>query len=82
MANLTIRNIDETLKRKLRIQAAENGVSMEEAARRILQASLSVEKPVPNKLGDAIRERFQAIGGVDLPEPDREIVREPPDFGK
>jgi plasmid stability protein len=33
MASITIRNLDDTLKRSLRIRAAEHGRSMEEEAR-------------------------------------------------
>jgi antitoxin FitA len=33
MASLTIRNLDENVKKALRLRAAERGVSMEEAAR-------------------------------------------------
>lgn len=40
MAILTIRNLDEVVKRQLRIQAAEHGVSMEEEARLILRDAL------------------------------------------
>ena len=36
MATLTIRDLDEGVKRKLRLRAAEHGVSMEEEARRLL----------------------------------------------
>src|SRR5215207_9896615 len=37
MASLTIRNIDDALKTRLRIRAAERGHSMEAEARRILR---------------------------------------------
>ena len=37
MASITIRNLDDTLKRSLRIRAAEHGRSMEEEAREILR---------------------------------------------
>ena len=36
MASITIRNIDDELKARLRLQAARHEVSMEEEARRIL----------------------------------------------
>jgi antitoxin FitA len=45
MAALLIRRIDDKLKRKLRIRAAENGWSMEEEVRRILRAALAVPSP-------------------------------------
>ena len=37
MASLTIRNIDDELKERLRVRAAQQGHSMEEEARLILQ---------------------------------------------
>ncbi|MGV8840338.1 MAG: FitA-like ribbon-helix-helix domain-containing protein [Bauldia sp.] len=40
MASLTIRKLDDDLKTRLRIRAAEEGVSVEEEARRILARSL------------------------------------------
>ena len=45
MSQLTIRAIDDTLKRALRLRAAENGRSMEEEVRRILRAALGVPSP-------------------------------------
>jgi plasmid stability protein len=38
MATLTIRNLDETVKRRLQVRAALNGLSMEAEARAILTA--------------------------------------------
>jgi antitoxin FitA len=43
MASIIIRDIDEKLKAKLRIQAARHGRSIEDEARDILRAALSVE---------------------------------------
>jgi plasmid stability protein len=40
MASLTIRNLDENVKKALRIRAAERGVSMEEEARLALAAGV------------------------------------------
>ena len=41
MVSMTIRNIDESSKARLRIQAAKNGRSMEDEARDILRTALS-----------------------------------------
>ncbi|WP_048649225.1 FitA-like ribbon-helix-helix domain-containing protein [Nitratireductor soli] len=41
MATLTIRNVDDDVRRALRKRAAENDVSMEEEVRRILAWSVS-----------------------------------------
>jgi len=80
MAVMTIRNIDEAIKTRLRIRAALHGKSMEEEARDILRSALSTEPVRPRDLGQAIHERFAALGGVDLPEIPREPSREPPGF--
>lgn len=81
MAAITIRNIDEQLKQRLRIQAARHGRSMEEEARDILRASLSVDTSGYPSLVESIRARIEPLGGVDLNFPRHEPVREPPDFG-
>jgi antitoxin FitA len=80
MASLTIRNLDPSLKAKLRIRAAEHGHSMEQEARQILRASLSDETQPVVPLGERIRRRFAPLGGVDLDIPPRDIGRDPPDF--
>lgn len=79
MASITIRNLDDTLKRSLRIRAAEHGRSMEEEAREILRQSVGRRAP-PENLGEAIHRRFAALGGVDLDLPPREPMPEPPRF--
>lgn len=79
MASITIRNLDEELKRKLRIRAARANRSMEEEVRDILRVALTEDDPRPH-LVDAIRARVQKLGGVELPAPIREAIRQPPDF--
>jgi plasmid stability protein len=81
MASLTIRNLDEPLKARLRVQAAIHGRSMEDEARDILRTALFREPAQPSNLAAAIRKRFEPLGGVELPEMPREAMREPPDFG-
>lgn len=80
MASLTIRNLDDAMKRRLRVRAAEHGHSMEEEAREILRAALSQQQAAPKNLAEAIRARFAPLGGVDLELPEREPIREPPRF--
>lgn len=80
MASLTIRNLDPALKRRLRIRAAEAGHSMEEEVRRILRAALVAQDQAPGDLYRAIRAHVEPLGGVDLPLPDRDPMREPPTF--
>lgn len=81
MTSITVRNLDESLKRRLRVQAASHGRSMEDEARDILRTALNQEPTPPANLAAAIRSRFAPLGGVDLPEAPREPMREPPDFG-
>lgn len=78
MASITIRNLDDALKRQLRIRAAEHGRSMEEEAREILRIELNRQPAAPEKLGTAIQKRFARFGGVELELPPREPIREPP----
>lgn len=44
MASITIRNLDDAIKTRLRIQAVEHGRSMEEEAREILKQALVNQK--------------------------------------
>jgi plasmid stability protein len=80
MATLTIRNLDDPLKARLRIQAATHGHSMEEEARVILRNALGSERPRAANLVEAIRECFADSGGVELDIPPREPVRDPLTF--
>ena len=82
MASITIRSLDDGLKRRLRIRAAEHGKSMEEEAREILRAALSLEEAESPSLSRRISQRFAAVGGVDLPLDAREPVRQPPELGR
>ncbi len=80
MASITIRNLDPSLKERLRIRAAEHGHSMEAEARKILQGALaeSGKRRRERNLYERIHARFARLGGVDLDLPAREPAREPP----
>ena len=80
MASITIRNLDESLKSRLRIQAAVHGRSMEDEARDILRVVLSCGEHAPTKVGTALHVLFKPLGGLELPETQRDSMREPPDF--
>ncbi|MGX2041132.1 FitA-like ribbon-helix-helix domain-containing protein [Methylocaldum sp. MU1018] len=79
MASLTIRNLDESIKAGLRLRAAIHGHSMEEEVRQILKQAVQASS-AETGLGLRIHSRFAAIGGVDLPLPERTYIRPPPDF--
>lgn len=79
MASITIRNIDDEVKTRLRVRAAQNGRSMEEEARRILREAVR-RKQDSQDLARLIGARFGPLGGVELELPPREPGREPPIF--
>jgi len=79
MANLTIRNLDDEVKDRLRIEAARPGRSMEEEVRHILRQS--VTSPTGEQgLGSRIVGRFRGVVGCDLPSPERQEPPRSPDF--
>jgi len=82
MATLTIRQLDEKTKSKLRVRAAHHNRSMEEEAREILRAALTYSSPAGPNLGEAIQRRFAKFGGVDIELPDRGAIRQTPDFAE
>jgi plasmid stability protein len=77
MAAITIRNLDDELKARLRVRAAGHGRSMEEEVRTILRDSVASDDSQIG-LGTRIRELFASVGGVDIPQPERrEFPRHP-----
>ena len=79
MASITIRNLDDDVKTRLRVRSSANGRSMEEEARVILREAVGRE-PEPENLARFIHECFAPYGGVELELPPREPMRDPPDF--
>ena len=79
MASITIRNLDDDVKTRLRVRAASHGRSMEEEARLILREAVG-RKPSSRNLASIIRAHFGPSSGVDLELPSREPIREPPRF--
>ena len=81
MASITVRNLKESTKRKLKVQAALKGRSMEQEAREILDNALQQTPQRKAKTGAdlvrAIRARFEPLGGVELEIPPREPMRDP-----
>ena len=80
MATLTIRQLDEKTKSRLRIRAAHHGRSMEEEAREILRSTLTASSRPKWNLADAIHRRFAAFGGIELLPVKRDALRDIPDF--
>jgi plasmid stability protein len=85
MAAITIRNLDDDLKRRLRIRAAEHGRSMEEEARDILREGLwrpTTSRPKSGlDLFRDVRAAVEPYGGIELERFPDQPVQEPPDFG-
>ena len=80
MASLTIRNLDDDVRARLRVRAAEHSRSMEEEVRIILRDAVRDSTAVPQDLAAFARECFAPLGGVELEIPRRGAMREPPDF--
>ena len=70
MAAVSVRNLDEEIKRRLRIRAARHGRSMESEIRAILEEAVSEPEP-SGGLFTVLLDRFGAIGGVELDLPPR-----------
>ncbi len=81
MATLTIRQLDEKTKTRLRVRAAHHGRSMEEEAREILRSALTSSPPQGN-LAEAIQRRFRRVGGIELELPGRDAIRRSAEFAE
>lgn len=82
MASLVIRKLDEKVKKRLRLQAARQGRSMEEEARRILAAGVRHPSPPIENVADAIRRIVEPIGGIELKPLPRGTLRDIPRFNE
>jgi len=78
MASITIRDLDDETKERLRQRAAMHQNSMEEEARQILREAMARDDATPVDLASAIGLRFKKLGGVELEVAPREPIREPP----
>lgn len=70
MATITIRDLDDDLKARLRVRAAEHGRSMEAEVRAILSTVLQRRSDATG-LGSRIHRRFAGLGADDLVLPER-----------
>lgn len=71
MASITIRKLDDDLKQRLRIRAAEHGHSMEQEARDILRAALAR----PETGEDVVRRARARFEASDPPQTGEESYR-------
>lgn len=82
MAQLIVRNIEESVKTKLQRRAKRHGRSMEEEVREILRDVTKNEAPKRKGLGTRIAEHFRGIGlqpGEEIQEL-HDIKLQIPDF--
>lgn len=70
MAALSIRDLDDTVRERLRVRAARHGRSMEAEVRAILTAAVD-QPPRSAGLAQMLLSRFGTLGGVDLELPER-----------
>jgi plasmid stability protein len=70
MAAVSIRDLDESVKERLRVRAARHGRSMEAEMRAILTAAVADDATKPG-LFDVLHSHFAELGGVELELPDR-----------
>ena len=80
MANIAIRSLDDNLKMRLCLLAAENHRSMEEEVRIILRDAVNDCQTGPRNLAEFTRECFAPLGDVELELPPRGPMREPLNF--
>jgi antitoxin FitA len=77
MATLTIRNLDEDVKERIRVRAATRGHSMEAEVRDILERAVKTSPAPAKDFGTLTHELFKGLGwdGSTLPSRD-----EPPRY--
>ena len=78
MSTLTIRNLDEDVKQRLRARAASRGRSMEEEARVALREYVA-EAPKGN-VYDVLRKTLEPVIGTELPPLPRGSMSKLPDI--
>lgn len=70
MAAISVRDVDDEVRDRLRVRAAQNGRSMEAEIRAILADAVR-EPTEAQGLFTALMHRFTDLGGVDLEPPPR-----------
>ena len=79
MAAVSIRNLDDNVRERLRVRAAANGRSMEAEMRAILVDAVRDPGGEDGLLGTLLA-RFADLGGVDLDIPSRSAPPRAADF--
>ena len=86
MASITVRKLEDNVKKKLRIIAAENGHSMEEEVRQILRSAVNREAPVVRSEKELSQTelrllKFEKRGVLVRGDPDKLFSPGKPDAG-
>ena len=81
MAAVSIRDLDDEVRERLRVRAARHGRSMEAEMRTILTEAVRPPDE-PTGLAQALLTRFGDLGGVDLELPDRDQVPRSADLSR
>lgn len=86
MASLTIGDLDDVARTRLRVRAAGDTRSMEAEARAVLREALGCGADEcaapPEDLAAAIHELFAPNGGLEIDLPPRAKDPEPPDYDR
>ncbi len=71
MADISVRGLDDRVRDRLRVRAAEHGQSMEAEIRTILTEAVKDPDQPTGDLFTMLIDRFAELGGVDLDIPPR-----------
>ncbi len=71
MAKITIHDLDDDVRARLRVRAAKNRRSIEEEARLILHDAVHEGQTGPRNLAKFTRECFAHLGGIEIELPPR-----------
>jgi plasmid stability protein len=79
MAQFIVRNLEDSVKQRLKRRADRNGRSVEEEIRQILRNATRDDGRVPMALGSRIASRFKGLGlTAELPEARGEAAKPAP----
>ena len=76
MANLSVRKLDQEVYERLRVRAANHGLSMEEEARQIISQAVSA----PKKISEVFQKYFGRKNGIELENKNKRKPHEPMEF--
>ncbi len=80
MTNITIFNIDDSIKELLQERAAKNGRSLEEEVKEILRLAVFENQKSPVNIVDMLEKRFAHLGDFELEEITRKSMNPTPNF--